>query len=185
MIAVIFAKRSERFPGKHMHMINGKSLIDWVAKKIYDSGLFEKVIIFTKDKEIESSYADIVDDSGEGTLIDSIGDALDLFGEIFAFAGDMPLISVEIIEKMLTKYKGKALCPILPDGHLEPLHAIYNRTIRDEMAQYAKSGRKGVQEFIRSSNFELLQIDDKIPFFNINYPEDVAELINILEEKSS
>lgn len=181
MIAVIFAKRSGRFPGKHMHKIGGITLIDHVARKMHDSGLFERVVIFTKDLTVRSGFAEVVHDESKDTLIFSIIEAIDLFGEIFAFAGDMPLISMDIVKEMLEKYHGLPVCPVLEGGRLEPLHAIYNRSVKGKMQEYADSGKRSIQGFVRSADFELLEIDDERPFYNLNYPEDVDEVARSLE----
>ena len=176
MVAVIFSKRSERFPGKHMKKIGDSTVIDLVARKLSESGLFRRVVIFTRDPAVRSEFAEVVADSAGGTLIDSIAAAIDLYGEIFAFAGDMPLLSINIIRRMLESYRGIPMCPSMQDGRLEPLHAVYNGSVVEEMRKYSESGKKSVQGFIRSSKFDLFEVSELEPFFNLNYPEDLERL---------
>ncbi|MCL4445238.1 MAG: molybdenum cofactor guanylyltransferase, partial [Candidatus Thermoplasmatota archaeon] len=72
MRAVIFVKRSVRFPGKHSVLVNGLGLTEGIAKKLSETGLFDETIIFSKDENFKSAYGTIVTDDSEGTILDSV-----------------------------------------------------------------------------------------------------------------
>ena len=107
MKAIVFVKMSERFPGKHRILVNGKQIIDYELERIRRSGCFEELIVLSKDIYLTTENARILKDTTEGTLIDSILFALEQESLFMAFAGDMPLVSSQFIKTMCSIYSGK------------------------------------------------------------------------------
>ncbi len=175
MRAVILAKRSERFPGKHMHIVNGRSIIGRVVDRLRESGSFEDVIILTRDPEVTDDNAFTLPDTSEGTALDSIRYIVDKLGEAFIVAGDMPFIDPEFIRRMIERYNGMPLMPLHLDGTLEPLHGIYNRKMLQSMDEYLASGEKSLRRFLERSTFDTVKIgkDEAGFFYNINYERDL------------
>ena len=177
MRAVIFVKRSVRFPGKHSVLVNGLGLTEGIAKKLSETGLFDETIIFSKDENFKSAYGTIVTDDSEGTILDSVIRAVQEFGDIFAFAGDMPFICLHIVSAMLLKFDGKSLCPRSSDKVLQTLHCIYGK--RDLMAlkEYAGEGGKSMHGFIERKGAIIdYGSNDNICFENVNFPSDLVRL---------
>ena len=177
MRAVIFVKRSVRFPGKHSILVNGLGLTEGIAKKLSETGLFDETIIFSKDENFKSAYGTIVSDDSEGTILDSVIMAVQEFGDIFAFAGDMPFICLHIVSAMLLKFDGKPLCPRSSNNVLQTLHCIYGK--RDLMAlkEYAGEGGKSMHGFIERNGAIIdYGSNDNICFENINFPSDLVRL---------
>lgn len=183
MKAVILAKRSERFPGKHMKMLSGKTVIGMLVEKLIRSGSFDQIIIFTKDPEVWDRDAETVQDNTEGTALASIREAIIRFGDIFVVAGDMPMVGPSFIANMVKRYNGMPLFPIHLDGSLEPLHGIYNVKMVQLMGEYIASGDKGLKKFLEKSTFDTVKIGiEEEPFFtNINYEPDLDRLRAELE----
>ncbi|MHB1709163.1 MAG: molybdenum cofactor guanylyltransferase [Thermoplasmataceae archaeon] len=177
MRAVIFVKRSVRFPGKHSILVNGLGLTQGIARKLSGSGLFDETIIFSKDQNFKSAYGRIVADGSEGTILDSVIRAVQEFGDIFAFAGDMPFICLHMVSAMLLRFDGKTLCPRSTNNVLQTLHCIY--AVRDltDLKAYASNGGKSMHGFIeRSGDMMNYEPKDEICFENINFPSDLVRL---------
>lgn len=178
MKAVILAKKSERFPGKHMKPVAGKTVIGMLAEKLVKSRSFDKIIIFTKDPEVWDKNAETVHDNTEGTALASIKEAIVRYGDIFVVAGDMPMVDPGFIARMVGRYNGMPLFPIHLDGSLEPLHGIYNGKMVQLMEEYLASGDRGLKKFLEKSTFDTVKIGiEEEPFFvNINYESDLDSL---------
>jgi len=184
MKAVLFVKMSERFPGKHRFLVRGKQLIDYELERIRISGCFNEVIVLSKDRYLTTKNARIINDTTQGTLIDSLLFALEEEAEFMAFAGDMPLVSPDFIKKMCQIYNGRPVVPQWNDGKIEPMMAIYNNTLIQDLKAYINSGKKSLRGFILNSGFVRIDIPQtremEYCFLNVNYPEDLLEVEKII-----
>ena len=184
MKALVFVKMSERFPGKHRILVNGKQIIDYELERIRRSGCFEELIVLSKDIYLTTENARILKDTTEGTLIDSILFALEQESLFMAFAGDMPLVSSQFIKTMCSIYSGKPIVPQWKNGKLEPMMAIYNNSLIPDIKSYIESGKKSLKDFILNSDFLRLEIPDEKYmencFLNVNYPEDLMDIEKLL-----
>ncbi len=175
MKAVVFAKRSERFPGKHMSLIGGQTLIDRVVSSIRRSALIEDVVIFSRDKSVKSVLCRTANDSTEGSIADSILAALRKYGRIFVFAGDMPCLSNEIINNMVNAAEGGAVVPRHRNGLPEPLHAIYDSADASVLEDNIREGNRKLSDFISRIPHVTYDIssEKEVNFYNVNYVEDL------------
>ncbi len=183
VIAAILAKRSERFPGKHMHRINNTTLIGEVVGRALASECFDKIVIFTKDPRVNDSRAEVVLDSTAGTAADSIAFLLKTYKEVFVLGGDMPLISPAYLRKMLGHYSGRPLFPIHKDGRMEPMHGIYNSGMSGVFEECRKPVRKSLQSLIESGEHDTIMIaEEEEKFFtNVNYRQDLENFENMAD----
>jgi molybdopterin-guanine dinucleotide biosynthesis protein A len=184
MKAVIFVKMSERFPGKHRILVRGKQIIDYELERIRLSGCFDELVVLSKDRYLATKNARIINDTSEGTLINSLLFALEEEVEFMAFAGDMPLVSPDFIMKMCHVYNGKPLVPKWKDGRIEPMMAIYNSSLILDLKNYINSGKKSLREFILNSGFMNIDIPQNSEmeksFLNVNYPDDLLEMEKLI-----
>ena len=184
MKAIVFVKMSERFPGKHRFLIKGKQIMDYELEKILKSQCFDEILVLSKDRYLTTDNARIIIDTSEGTLIDSLLFALELEDEFMAFAGDMPLVSSEFIKTICNLYNGRPIVPQWKTGRIEPMMAIYNMSLIQDIKSYIKSGKKSLTEFILNSDFLRLEIPDEKYmencFLNVNYPEDLLDVEKLL-----
>ncbi|OWP56837.1 MAG: hypothetical protein B2I17_01750 [Thermoplasmatales archaeon B_DKE] len=177
MRAVIFVKKSVRFPGKHSVQVNGYGMTEGIAKKLVESGLFEEVIIFSKDSGLKSDYGRIITDVSDGTILDSVILAVRKFGNIFAFAGDMPFICIPIVSRMLIEFKGKTLCPRSGDAVLQTLHCIYAGSDLKNLDTYATRGGKSLRDFVKEFAIAMdYGREDERCFENVNFRSDIERL---------
>lgn len=184
MKAVIFVKMSERFPGKHRILVRGKQIIDYELERIRLSGCFDELVVLSKDRYLATKNARIINDTSEGTLINSLLFALEEEVEFMAFAGDMPLVSPDFIMKMCHVYNGNPLVPKWKDGRIEPMMAIYNSSLILDLKNYINSGKKSLREFILNSGFMNIDIPQNSEmeksFLNVNYPDDLLEMEKLI-----
>ncbi len=174
----MFAKRSSRFPGKHGAMIGEHTLIDTVILAVMAAEHIDSVIIFSKDPDVKSEYCDSVTDGSEGTIVESVLNAVSKYGTIFALAGDMPCISPEIIDSMVEMSGGNTVVPYHSDGMPEPLHSIYAASTLNKMEENLKAGSGRLRDLISSVMHVRFEIDEghEENFYNVNYPEDLVRI---------
>lgn len=184
MKAIVTIKKSERFPNKHAYRVGEETLLDMLLKRLHSVHGFDEILVFSKDPTIQTSYADTVLDHTEGIITDSIYFLIEEFGEFFVFAGDMPVVSPEFIQKMLDSYNERPLCPIHQYRTIEPLHSIYNKNIEKDLKAYIQKGGKSLYRFILQSDFDYIEIDKKYEsnFLNVNHKEDIEKLRDFLNE---
>lgn len=176
MKAVVFAKRSERFPEKHMKSTGGMTLIDMVVSEILKSEKIGEVIIYSRDSSVKSDLCRTIEDRSEGSLADSLLSALREFGDLFAFAGDMPCLSHRIMDEMIGISSGQTIVPEYPDGKIEPLHSIYIARYIDVLESNIRSDLRSLREFISRVPHRFYRIlpEQKMNFFNVNREEDFS-----------
>lgn len=178
MIAAVLAKRSVRFPGKHMTEFNGRTIVGHVVDRLKQSGRFERVIIMTQDPDIKDGNADVVIDNTKGTALDSIVELLRTYGEVFVVGGDMPCINPSFISGMVDSYSGVPVFPVHRDGVTEPLHGIYDISLLESLQAYLSTGKKSIRRFIEQCTHEAIAVtpEQENYFTNINYREDMEVL---------
>ncbi len=176
--AVIFAKKSERFPGKHSAIVNGKTLIDTVASRVKESFPDGAVVIFSKDPDIKSEECPVISDNSTGTIAHSLFAALSTFGTVFAFGGDMPCVSIDLVDRMLLSYAGVSIIPVHGKDQIEPLHSIYNNLTQEDLRLSIASGKLSIREFIGEIEHVSFRVDSEFEhsFYNVNYHSDLEDL---------
>lgn len=179
LVAVIFVKQSRRFPGKHSAMIGERSLLDTVAEKVTSSKQFGRVIILSKDPRVKSGICDVVQDNTDGTILNSLRFALASYGNVFAFAGDMPCITSSIFRRELSMFENKAVVPRRPDGTLETLHAIYPSLTTSYIDANLMAHRFGLRDLVEIIPHVLYPVppDEEANFLNVNTPSDLELVI--------
>jgi len=179
MMAIVFVKRSQRLPGKHNLNICGKKMIQMVCEILLDSKKFDEVIIYSKDILLKCDLCDIVNDYTKGVLIDSLIAAIDEYNNFLAVGGDMPFITSTLINLLLDEYVGKPAALISNEGIIEPLFAIYNKTIIKELKEYSSTS-KSIYPFV-SRRFMLINAGDLSQSLkSINTYDDLGEARKIL-----
>jgi len=178
MIAVIFAKVSQRLPNKHMLNICGKPLILRVYETALNSGLFNDVIIYSKNPNLNVN-ANIVFDNSSGVLIDAVESAIKLFGTIFALGGDMPYLDSEILSKIYENYENDTVYGLNNDGIPEPLLAIYNRG-SDKCIEKFKQSSKSVSKYLKNYGKAIPLKEESWKVKSINVFDDYEQALKIL-----
>ena len=171
--------------------IDGKSIISRIIDTL--SGIFQDIYIITNYPDVFSEFSSCIflndEIPGHGPM-SGIHAALKAgkTDSIFVFAGDMPLLSRELILKQIEFYENNPCDVLLPmtGGFREPLHAIYNRSVLPVLEVFLNENRNAINEFLRNVNtVDFLPGDDfTTAFTNINYPSDIPAVEKLLEAES-
>ncbi len=175
LTAVVFVKKSERFPGKHRALMNGVPIIDLVVSRLRNAKHVKRVLIYSRDPSVRSDLCHFQLDDTTGSIANSVLAALREFGDIFAIAGDMPCISSEIVDSMAQTYGGISMVPVHNSGLIEPLHAIYTASTATFLRQNIEDGKLSLREYISMipHQFYRISADQEKHFRNVNYLSDI------------
>jgi len=173
MIAIIFAKKSRRLENKHSMELCGEPMIDLISRKLLESGLFEKIILFTKDNSLNSKYATVEQDNTAGILIDSIIYCLEEYREFMAVGGDMPYIDRETISGIVNSYNGESIA-YTSGGYSQPLFSIYSIDLYRALVKYRMKGGESISRFLKGSGIKLIEGNQE-KLKSINTTKDLME----------
>ena len=179
---------NKRFGGitKANVVIDGETIISRIISTI--SNLFDEIIIVTnKPKEFQEfiQYKIVEDQYLKAGPLGGIHAALKASSEdaIFVFAGDMPFLDKEIISDQINEFNKREYDVFIPkiDQFIEPLHAIYRKTVLNDLEIFLSTGKsKAVRDFLSEENVGYLQISDtektELAFSNINSPSDLGKI---------
>ncbi len=158
-------------------------MLNRIYRTIENTNSFEGVIIFSKYPDLEIDGCAVSKDLSRGTLIHSIVGAIERFDEFLALGGDMPLVDNEVISNLMKEYSGTPVAAVDNNDTIEPLFAIYNRTIYDNMLEYSRHNRQ-IYSFIEKS-FKLIRMNEVLSskLFNVNTQKDLDKVRLVLECK--
>ena len=171
-------------------LIAGETVLSRTLNKI--KGIFDEIIIVTDKPEEFTKYAGCIITSDQFQGIGPLGGihaALKAASSetIFVMAGDMPLLSNELIKKQIDLF-GELNCDILvpkTGNFMEPLHSVYSINVLKRLEAYLnRKGNNAVREFFMSIDTRYMELDEsedfRIVFSNINKPADIQELEKII-----
>jgi molybdopterin-guanine dinucleotide biosynthesis protein A len=99
----------------------------------------------------------------------------------FVTACDMPFLHVEPIRFLVSRLDGQEAIVPSWDGDIEPLHAIYAKSLRPRIAEAAAHGARAIRDFLPRVRAEYLPqslmegvVGAEEAFRNVNTPEDAA-----------
>ena len=183
IIAILAGGKATRFGGeKLLYPVfpDGKALIDVVYENVLVLGIPIYVITGEDKKHLYLSRGyDILVDN---LLIGPIGGILTAlsYDDALVVGGDMPLIGAKLLRDIIRtgEYGKKTVVPSHSGGLLEPLCALYSRSIYEDMKKYVEGGGRSIQYFLKSSgSYVPFPVKDIKPFYNINTREDLNSLI--------
>ncbi len=182
---IIAGGKGRRFGGdKLMHVYRGKPLILHVADILRKN--FDTVSIIADDAARFAHlpfpcYADLVKNVGP---LAGILTALHYSPSkrIFAAAGDMPVLSEQLIRYMVEISKDFDVTVPIVGEELEPLHAVYAKQCESAIRRAIERGERSIRSFfhdvrVRKVTEEEIRrfADPKKAFFNVNFRGDVEQ----------
>ena len=185
-----------RFNGeiKSKLVIGGIPMIERIIDTI--NNIFDEIIIVTNTPEEFSEYIKYKI-TGDHYLktgpLGGIHAALKASEKeaVFVFAGDMPLLDKKLIKKQTDIYNSGTYEILVPriNGNIEPLHSIYNNSLRKTLEEYLESTMDfAVRDFFSLVNINYMDLDEsqetEKAFFNINQPSDVLVVNQFLKSGS-
>jgi len=100
---------------------------------------------------------------------------------IFAFSCDMPFLNRQLIVAMIKQMETSSDEVLVPKHYqgIEPLHAIYKKTVLPIVEQQIKTQKYQIRAFfdkVKIAYFDIASYGfNNESFFNINYPEDILK----------
>ncbi|HLN20075.1 MAG TPA: molybdenum cofactor guanylyltransferase [Bacteroidales bacterium] len=183
--AILAGGSGKRMGGvpKSAILIGGKTILSGMLETMQD--LFEETMIVSGTKDIlpgipeHMFISDIIRDKGplggiHAALTSTASDA------VFVFAGDMPLISRDIVKRQIERFKSLNPEILVPRTGklLEPLHCIYKVSVVAALERYINgSKRLAIWDFFNYVEPDYFDLGDseeiRYSFMNINFPEDI------------
>jgi molybdenum cofactor guanylyltransferase len=185
-----------RFKGliKSKLIIGGQTIISRIIDTIHD--IFREIIIITNTPEefSEYKYKTAGDHFVKAGPLGGIHAALktSMNEAVFVFAGDMPFLDKSLIIEQIHAYDTGNYEIFAPriNEKIEPLHAIYNKSILNKLEDYLANNRSyAVRDFLELINAGYMQLEETErttkAFLNINRPSDISVVEQMLKIGSS
>ena len=131
---------------------------------------------------------DIYPDSGSlGGIFTGLTAASNEWG--FVVACDMPFLNTALIKHILSlRHDHDAVVPTL-DGYPEPTHSAYSKACLPHIERRLEAGQLRIARFFDDVRVRYVQDDevdaldaDRLSFFNVNTPDDLARALSLVEE---
>ena len=182
---ILAGGQSRRFGSdKLLEPINSKRTIDYVvasAKKV-----FPKVYVVAKNKrKFGNLGVPIVEDlMHDQTPLVGIYTALELSsGERVAIlSGDMPLMKPEVL-RLLKERAREPVTVFRIGGKVYPLVGVYSSSLKDELLEFLKEGKRRVMDFLGRVGCSYIEEDEVkgvdpefSSFVNMNTREDLERV---------
>jgi molybdopterin-guanine dinucleotide biosynthesis protein A len=184
---ILVGGENKRFNGviKSNLIIGGRTILDRIVGTISD--LFGEIIIVTNTPDKFGNYSsfrftgDQYSNMGPLAGIHA-GMKASALRSVFVFAGDMPFLDKEIIERQIDEYlriKPLILVPKV-NGLIEPLHSIYSNQLLPVLEEYLISDKRpAVRDFYNNTDVSYLKLTDsgktRKAFMNINTPDEATD----------
>lgn len=185
---ILAGGENKRFGGltKSNIIIGGNTIISRIVSIVED--IFSEIIIVTdrpadfRDYErfliIKDHYSKLGPLGGVHSAIRASS-----FDGIFVFAGDMPFLSSDIINHMISRFQCSRSEIMVPKtgSFTEPLHAIYRRSVLRSLEKFIEDGKsRAIRDFISLSDTDYIDFEaseeNLKAFTNINSRSDIENL---------
>ena len=178
---VLAGGNSSRFgSNRALQLIDDKPLILHVSEAV--SKLATAVTIVSGVHNYQSLGLTVIPDrvSGRGPL-GGIISALEhsSYEWNLIVACDMPLLAAAPLESLVKKAlnsSAEVITPRTPDGLLQPLCAMYSKSALEGLLTALLNGTRKLSVAFQNIRWELLEVDDDLPYLNINHPDDLDKL---------
>jgi molybdopterin-guanine dinucleotide biosynthesis protein A len=180
LTGIILAGGKSRRMGsnKALHEYNGllliehsMNIINQLTDRIFISGQYNEYNRFDALK-VSDNYFDIGPIAGIEACLSKSETNNNLF-----IPCDTPLLSIELLNSIL-EHSGNfdAVVPILPDGKVEPLVALYSKKILPVIREQISTGDYQIISLLKKINTKYLAFTNTGYFRNINTPDDLSDL---------
>ena len=166
---------------KSMLHISGQSMIEVICQQLV--GNFEQILISDK-KEGALAFLGftIIKDKvgGQGPLMGLVSALESSANQLnFVTACDIPYIDLKFVRRMLREAQDfDAVVPIRDDGQIEPLFAIYRKSVIPAINNALSAGGRKMSDFFDQCKVKYLPLDAK-NFTNLNTIADYQKFKEI------
>ncbi len=156
-----------------MH-VHGQPLVATIIDQLAPH--FEQIMVSgQKDKYAFTGWPVVEDlESGKGPLMGLMSALKSSERELnFITACDVPGIHLPFVRRMLREIgEHEAVVPVLPDGHKQPLFAVYRKNAHLKIAQRLAEGKRAVHALLDVLDVLYIDIDGDW-YYNLNTREDL------------
>jgi molybdopterin-guanine dinucleotide biosynthesis protein A len=155
--------------------VDGKSLLERMVDVC--ERCFNRVkLVAGESEKLLSLNREVVQDNpvAKGPLAGIIAAIEDCRSDCcFITAADLVDLNAEMIESLVSQYKGQQYLGFMESGGLQPLCGIYHRSSLENLYECAKRGIFRMSEVVKILDHAGFALPS-IRWRNINYPEDLA-----------
>jgi len=156
-----------------MH-VHGQPLVATVAGQLAPH--FENLIVSGSREKYAFAGYDVIEDleAGKGPLMGLMSCLKASDHEVnFVTACDIPDIHLPFVRRMLREIDDhEAVVPVLPDGHQQPLFAVYRKGVHHKIAACLLAGKRAVHALLDVLDVHTIDIDGDW-YHNLNTREDL------------
>ena len=147
--------------------------------------IFKNVYISSKENKFNFNAKIIKDSAKEFSPLIAIDSILNELGDdFFLISVDLPLISIDTINNLLTLYKKNPTKDIYlykNKNCYEPMCAIYTVRVKKNITNLLKRNIHKLQLLVKNSNIATLTPKNEDEFKNLNYYKDYKEALELLK----
>lgn len=181
--AIILAggKSSRMGRDKSLLSTNDIPLIGKIASQL--EGHFPEIIVSANDREkYRFLHLPVIPDleTGKGPLMGIYSALLRSEHEInFVVACDIPELDLQYIQELIKEAKDhQIVVPIWSDGRLEPLFAVYKKSVVGNIKKLLDAGHGKIRLLFESADVKYLPLPDEGKWYrNLNTMEDYQNYI--------
>lgn len=170
---------------KTILQFEGQSLVERMVRFL--SPICQNILISSNSKLHEGlGYEVIADEIPSKGPIGGIYSCLKKTGCLYnmVLPADVPLLSTELIRFLIENaHPEKISAVVSPTGFVEPLCAIYPKTILPALWDFIESGNNKLIDFLKAEKFHPVQLSEDHSFYhpkllmNINTPDEFEKLV--------
>ncbi len=174
--AIVLSGGASRRMGedKSVMHVHGQPLVATVAGQLEPQ--FDELIVSGDKEKYAFTGHPVVEDlePGQGPLMGLMSSLKESGHELnFVTACDVPNIHLPFVRRMLREIGGhEAIVPVLPDGHKQPLFAVYRKSVHTKIAERLAEGKHAVHALLDVLDVRYIEIDGDW-YYNLNTREDL------------
>ncbi len=164
---------------KSLLQVEGKPLVARIVDQV--SARFRAVVVGANDPDRYAFLGiPVIPDRepGKGPLM-GIRSCLEAISTDWAFvtACDIPVLDGGLIQALMESREGADIVmPRLPDGGLEPLMALYRRSLVSDADALLAQGKRRIVALFERARVSFVDFEKGEWYFNLNTPDDVNEM---------
>jgi molybdopterin-guanine dinucleotide biosynthesis protein A len=179
-------KSSRMGTDKGLLLIEGKEMIQYVIEQM--QSIFENLVIVSNNPEYEKFGLEVISD-----LIKNIGPAGGIYTALkhsdsqlnFVVSCDMPFVTKEAIEFIVTNSNESQIVLLENQGRLEPLFGIYSKDCEPIWLQNIEEGKIKLQDMVKNFKLKTIPVENNeifaASFFkNINTKADFDSALKLI-----
>lgn len=104
-------------------------------------------------------------------------------GPVVVLACDMPLVTTDLLRRLMVARRGADAAIPIAGGRLQPLCAVYAANGRAAISKAVSKGMRSMQEAMALMKIEIVPTDpeDDEAFADLDTPQDLERIASILE----